>query len=388
MDSNQKKFGIYVFFSTFSRNLIEAFIPVILYKFGFSLNEILFYYLMVNFISLLLTYPLIFLSTKINNKTISIIGILSFIVLQILLNYINHSINYLLLIAFLYAIYRRGYWISRRYYNLIVMKERNIGKTYSIISIINQIGVIISAYIGSLILDYISLRLLTVFAICLFILSLVPLYFLKIERNNTNIKLDLFKNIKLIPKSNLYLFGSYELINVIKFLIPLYLFIYVKNNYQTIGIVNLITNFALIIFTYMYGKKLDESKNNYLKLAIIFTISIYLFKVNVNGYLLLIISFIEGIVIKMYELSINKEFFTLSKKIEYYNYNLIYELMQNIFRTITVFILYITNFEIKTMVYITLIFIFIGVFLNFKPIKDNNWLKIFYKWNQFINKNV
>ena len=372
MDSNQKKFGIYVFFSTFSRNLIEAFIPVILYKFGFPLNEILFYYLMVNFISLLLTYPLIFLSTKINNKTISIIGILSFIVLQILLNYINHSINYLLLIAFLYAIYRRGYWISRRYYNLIVMKERNIGKTYSIISIINQIGVIISAYIGSLILDYISLRLLTVFAICLFILSLVPLYFLKIERNNTNIKLDLFKNIKLIPKSNLYLFGSYELINVIKFLIPLYLFIYVKNNYQTIGIVNLITNFALIIFTYMYGKKLDESKNNYLKLAIIFTISIYLFKVNVNGYLLLIISFIEGIVIKMYELSINKEFFTLSKKIEYYNYNLIYELMQNMFRTITVFILYITNFEIKTMVYITLIFIFIGVFLNFKPIKDNN----------------
>lgn len=388
MDSNQKKFGIYVFFSTFSRNLIEAFIPVILYKFGFPLNEILFYYLMVNFISLLLTYPLIFLSTKINNKTISIIGILSFIVLQILLNYINHSINYLLLIAFLYAIYRRGYWISRRYYNLIVMKERNIGKTYSIISIINQIGVIISAYIGSLILDYISLRLLTVFAICLFILSLVPLYFLKIERNNTNIKLDLFKNIKLIPKSNLYLFGSYELINVIKFLIPLYLFIYVKNNYQTIGIVNLITNFALIIFTYMYGKKLDESKNNYLKLAIIFTISIYLFKVNVNGYLLLIISFIEGIVIKMFELSINKEFFTLSKKIEYYNYNLIYELMQNMFRTITVFILYITNFEIKTMVYITLIFIFIGVFLNFKPIKENNWLKIFYKWNQFINKNV
>ena len=45
MDSNQKKFNLYVFLSTFSRNLIEVFIPIILYKFGYSLKEVVFYFL-------------------------------------------------------------------------------------------------------------------------------------------------------------------------------------------------------------------------------------------------------------------------------------------------------------------------------------------------------
>ena len=44
MDNNQKKFGIYVFLSTFSRNLIEVFIPVILYKFGYELKEVIIYF--------------------------------------------------------------------------------------------------------------------------------------------------------------------------------------------------------------------------------------------------------------------------------------------------------------------------------------------------------
>ena len=68
----------------------------------------------------------------------------------------TYSIYYLLIIATLYAIYRRGYWISRRYYTLKVIKKDNISSTYSILSIINQIGVIISAYLGSIVLDYIS----------------------------------------------------------------------------------------------------------------------------------------------------------------------------------------------------------------------------------------
>lgn len=68
MNLNQRKFGIYVFLSTFSRNLIEVFIPVILYKYGYSLKEVLFYYLIGNIISLIISYPFIYLSKKYNNK--------------------------------------------------------------------------------------------------------------------------------------------------------------------------------------------------------------------------------------------------------------------------------------------------------------------------------
>lgn len=370
MNSNQKKFGIYVFLSTFSRNLIEVFIPVILYKFGYTIKEVLLYYLIVNVTSLILTYPFVYLSKKFNNKILAIIGIIAFVLVQISLNFLTYSYMYLFIIAVFYAIYRRGYWISRRYYNLKIIKNYNISKIYSIISIINQVGVIISAYFGSLILDYISLKLLTIFAIVLFILSIVPLYTLKFEHEKTNVKLELINNVRKIPKSNIYLFGSYELINIVKFLIPLYIFIYVKDKYQVIGIVNLITNFALITFTYLYGKKLDNSNNNFLKLAIFLTVLIYILKVNSNGLNLLIISFIEGIIIKMYELSINKEFYTFSKKFEYYNYNLIYELTQNFFRSVVTLLLFVINIDIKFMVYITLGFVFIGIFLKFQYNKN------------------
>ena len=364
MNLNQKKFGIYVFLSTFSRNLIEVFIPVILYKYGYNIKEVIFYYFIANMISLLLSYPFVYISQKYNNKILAIVGILAFLMLQILLNFMTYSILYLLTIAIWYAIYRRGYWISRRYYNLKVIKKDNISKTYSIISIINQIGIIVSAYIGSIILDYVSLNVLTIIAILLFIASILPLYLLNFTHKDVNTKLEIAKTFRQIPKRDVYLFGSYELMNVVKFLIPLYLFIYVKNNYQTIGIVNLMTNLSLMIFTYLFGKKLDISKKNFLTISIVLTVIVYILKINFIGYILLVISFIEGIVTKMYELSINKKFYTLSKKFEYNNYNLVYELIQNSFRTFVVLIFVIFNFELKTMIYITLLFMMIGIFFN------------------------
>ena len=368
MDKNQKRFGIYVFLSTFSRNLIEVFIPVILYKFGYSLKEVILYYLIVNVFSLLISYPFVAFSKKFNNKILSIIGVVAFLLVQILLNHMVYSITYIFAIAILYAIYRRGYWLSRRYYNLKIIKKDKISSTYSIISIINQVGVIISAYCGSLILDYVSLNVLTAIAIILFLISIIPLYKLEFKHEKNNSKLEVLKNIKKIPKRNLYLFGSYELINVVKFLFPLYLYIYVKNTYQTIGILNLITNIAIILFTYVYGKKLDTTKNNFLTLSILITVSIYFMKANIMGYILVIISFLEGVATKMYELTISKEFYTLSKKFEYSNYNLIYELIQNSFRSIIVLILYVFNMDLRTMIFVTLFFILIGAFYRFKQL--------------------
>ena len=192
---NKKLFNMYVFLTTFSRNLIEVFIPIVLYKYGYNIKEIIFYYLTANIISLFLSYPFVYLSQKYNNKVLSIIGIVTFLILQILLNCMNKSIWYLLIIATLFAIYRRGYWIARRYYNLKIIKKKNISTTYSIISIINQIGVIISAYLGSIVLDYLNLNILTIVAICIFTASLIPLYLLEFKNDRANTKLEKAENI-------------------------------------------------------------------------------------------------------------------------------------------------------------------------------------------------
>ena len=374
MDNNQKKFSLYVFLSTFARNLIEVFIPVILYEFGFSLKEVILYYLFVNIFSLFLSYPCIYVSNKYNNKVLAIIGIISFALLQLLLNTINKSFLFMIALAFVFALYRRGYWLSRRFYNLRVIRKNNISVTYSLISIINHIGVICSTYIGSIILDFTTIKILTVISLILFLISLIPLYLFEFEHGEKETKIELWKNFKLIPKSNIFLFGAYESINVVKFLFALYLFIYVKNNYQTIGILNLFTNLATLLFTYFYGKKINGDKN-YLHLSIFFVVMIYIFKLNLVSYGLILISILEGFFMKTYEISIQKEFYLLSKKFEYQNYNLVYEITQNLFRTLIVAILYLFIKDLKTMIIIVLLFIGSSIFFKFKNVAIDDYSK-------------
>ena len=372
MNQNQKNFNLYIFLSTFSRNLIETFIPIILYSYGYSLKEVIFYFLLTNVFSLILTYPFVSFSKKYNNRILAIIGATAFVVVQILLNFIDYNIFYLILIAFIYSIYRRGYWISRRYYNLKIIGKDKISSTYSFISILNQVGVVVSSYVGSLFLDFISIKTLTIISIILYFTSVFPLWLLKFQHEKNDIKLDLVKTIKQIPKRNLYLFGSYELSNVLKFLFTMYLFIYVKNNYHTIGLLNLVSNVAIILFTYLYGKKID-GKKNFIKLSILLVCFISIVKANSTSFLLIFISFLEGIFNKMYELSIHKEFYVMSKKFEYYNYNLIYEMIQNFSRSFIVLLLLIFIKDLKVMIYIVIIFILLGILIDFKHLKKRSF---------------
>jgi len=372
MDNNQKKFGTYVFLSTFARNLIEVFVPIILYKFGFSFKEVLLYYLLVSFFSLILSYPYIYLSNKYSNKLVGFIGIFSFVVFQILLNNIQKTKLFLVLIALVFSLYKRGYWISRRYYNLRVIRKENISSTYSLISIINHIGVIFSSYIGSIFLDFISIDVLTTIAIALFVVSVVPLYLLKFEHKEKTAKLEPVKTLIQVPKRNLYLFGTYELIDVVKFLFNLYLVIYVRDNYQTIGILNLFTNLATILFAYFYGKKINEEKN-FLNLSIFFVVIVYLFKLSFTSYILVLISFLEGIFVKMYELSIQKEFYSLSKKFEYHNYNFMYEVTESFSRTLMAAILYFFVSDLKVMIIIVLLVIISSSLIKFKGIRIKDY---------------
>ena len=150
----------------------------------------------------------------------------------------------------------------------------------------------------------------------------------------------------------------YELLNVVKCLFSLYIFIYVKNTYSTVGLFNLITNLSVLGFSYIYGKKIDE-KQNLLKLSIVLVVITYLFKANTTYIALAIVSFLEGIFTKMHEISISKEFYTLSKKFEYNNYNLVYEIVQNSFRAISLLVIYILNIDLKIAIYWLLFIMFL-----------------------------
>ncbi len=374
MVENQKKFNVYVFISTFARALIETFIPLLLFKFGYSLKEVVFYFLIYNFIELVISYPLVWIATKKGNKLLAILGFIGFVATQVTLNFMYKGLSYLILIGGFYAVYRAGYWLSRRYFNLKVIHKKNISSTYSIVTIVNQLALIFAGYIGALILDFVGTDVLTIIAVILYVISIIPLFMFKFEHDetNTDVKIELFKTLKDVTLPNIYIFGSYEILNVIKFFFTLYLFIYVKDTYQTVGLFNLITNLSVMVFAFYYGKKTD-GKKNYLKLSIILTCLVYIMKANVTSILLVIISLLEGIAIKMYEISMNKEMYSLSKKFEYNNYNLMYEILCKVFRSIVLVISYLFIDDLKVMIYISAGVMLLGIFVNMKKVRRKDF---------------
>ena len=363
---NSKLFNSYVFLTTFSRNLLEVFIGTILYKIGFTIHQVIFYYVLVNLFSLIIAPLCTHMSKRYSNKLLSVIGVLAFLFLQITLNRINTHIYYLYIVAFFFALYRRAYWIARRYYTMqIIDDKKNIASKYSVISIINQLGVIVSAYVGSLLLQFVSIKAITIISFVLLGISLIILYQLKFEYERNNFKINLIETMKCTPKSSMLNIACYEMQNVVKFLFPLFIILYVKNTYTAVGIINLIANIASLIFTYIYGK-LINNKKNFLKFSILLFIIIKVLEINSYGIILMILSFAEGFAARMYEQSFHKEHFKLSKNFEYCNYNFMYEIIQDTARLLMITFLYLFIKDVRVMLYICLGFISLGLIFNFR----------------------
>lgn len=367
IDKNQKRYNIFVFLSTFARQLIELFIPIILYKAWFAVKDIIFYYFYVSWFSFILAQIVIKLARKVRYNIILLFWIISFIILQLIIVHISISVWYLILVAFLFACYRRCYRITRRLYNLKVIHNTNIWISYTFISIINQLACMVATYVGAVLLDFVNIETLTCISILLFIASIYPISKIKTpKQERSDIKLDLIWTLKKIPNTDKYIFGSYELLNFVRFLIPLYLFIYVSDTYQIVWILQICTWLSTILFSYLYGKKINKKNVNFLNLSIFLIVLIYVMKINVTWIFLAIVAFLEWFISKMNEISVNKEFIKLSKNFDYENYNYAYEQTQNIFRLIISAVMLFFMNDLKMMVYFILLVMAIAIPLKFK----------------------
>ena len=230
----------------------------------------------------------------------------------------------------------------------------------------------VATYIGAILLDFVNIETLTWISILLFIASIYPISKIKDQKQEkSDIKLDLIWTLKKIPNADKYIFGSYELLNFVRFLIPLYLFIYVSDTYQIVWILQVFTWLATILFSYLYGKKINKKNVNFLNLSIFLIVLIYVIKINVTWIFLAIVAFMEWFISKMNEISVGKEFIKLSKEFDYENYNYAYEQTQNIFRLIVSAIMLLFMSDLKIMIYFILIVMAVAIPLKFKDKTKN-----------------
>jgi hypothetical protein len=284
-----------------------------------------------------------------------------------MLSHISINIYYLISLAFLYALYRRSYWIERRFYNLVVMYKTDIGKKVGKTNIVNQIAIIFAAYVGSLFLDYVTLNMLIIISSTIFLLSIIPLLKIKVDFDEQKGEINIKKAIKTIPFRDLIIYASYESINIVTFIFPLYLYLYVEEKYQIVGLFNLFCGVASILFIYLFSKYLDDTKRNYISLSALLISIVFILKLNMSSvYMVLFLAFAQGIIEKMYDVSYNKGFYELSKYVDRSSYNLIYELIENVSKVIFLPLFLLITTDLKTMLYLSILLVIVNVFVTFK----------------------
>ena len=350
MKDNRIKFNIFSFISTFARSLIEIFISLYLFKNGFPINHICLFYLLENLFAIPLSYIFVKTGEKYKYSIIMCLGIASFIILQVILNNVINKISYIILTSILYSIYRRGYWVSRRFYLTNVIPQRDSSESFSIVVIFSQLSSILSGYLGAILLDKFNMLSLTIISSILLFLSVLPL--VNIKYKSTNTKIELIKNLKDYDKRNYIAFSLYELNNLLTFIFPIYIAIYIQNSYVMAGSINAISNIAILIFVFIYGKIIK--RKNYFVLSSILFILMCLIKLFLYNYLILVIYFFEGIVKLMQNQSVNKIYFENRNGMDSTHYNLIYQLLESAIRVIVVFPLLFMN-NIRTMIIFVLI---------------------------------
>ena len=366
---DRAKFNVFVFISTFATALIEVFIALFLFKNGFSLSSILWFYLLENAFALFISYGLVRIGEKYEYSMVMCIGIAAFIAFQFALNNIVDNGAFLVLISLLYSLYRRGYWVARRYYVTDVMPQRNSSEPFSVVVIVSEIASITAGFLGGLLLDGFNVLMLTLLSSVLLFISVIPL--LKIRKRTGNTKIELLKNLKKYDRRNYLAFSLYEINNLVAFLFPIFITIYIKDTYLMAGAVNAIGNLAIILFVLFYGRIIR--KRNYFVMSSILFVIVRFAKLLSSSYSILVLCFLEGFMRKMQEQSVNKIYFENRNKMDLAHYNLIYQMIEALARMAVVIPLFFMG-DIRIMIAFALVVISVEVVIYacFKKNKEMN----------------
>ena len=360
-----RKFNVFLFVSTFARSLIEIFISLYLFKNGFSIHSILEFYLIENIFSFFISILFVKVGERFNYSIVMYFGVVSFIVLQLVLGNPINNFPYILLISFLYAMYRRGYWVARRFYVTKIMPERNSSIPYSIVMAVSEIASIVSGFVGSYLLDSLNVFALTIISSVLLFISVLPL--VKIKNKGSHTKIQLLKNLKKFEKKNFLAFSLYEINNLLTYLFPIYIFLYIKDTYAMAGAINAISSLAIIVFILFYGRFIKK-RDFFIASSILFIV-ISFTKLFFLNYFILALTFIEGIIKKMQNQSLSKIYFENRNGMDLAHYNLFYQLTEAVARVIATLPLFFVN-DVKVMIVVVLAIIsLLLVFYSLTAIK-------------------
>lgn len=359
--SNIKKYNIFIMLSTIARNIVEVFSSVLLYKMGYTLKEILLFFTILYFIGGIISVIVIYFTKYINAKYILILSSIIFSISFYYMSIMDKTINNLIIFSIIYGVGCYSYHSLRHYFAIKSIdkdKKKNIGS----ILIFSNIGLIIAPLLVGYITKKLSLIVLAIIVIILSVLAIIPLFRLDIKESNIPIKYQKIEKNKL-------LFFILEQVKVINLsLQPLYLYLFINNKIEYVGIFNAIMGVSTCIFIYLFVRKIDDNK--YFKYLNMLFCLILLLKLNItNKYLILLVGFFEGLGIKMFEIVSAENIYNINRDTNIKGYLILVEVIFCLTRSLLCLIGYFIN-DIRIILYLSIGLIFIISFIKRKEIKD------------------
>ena len=356
MNKNFKKYNIFLFIATFARAMVESFVPIVLYKNGFSFREIILYQVIMLAFTVLVVPLLTCITNVIKHKYLLILTVITFAAMNILLINPIHSLQYLVVLGFYYAVYRKSFWMIRRYYNITCTTKTSSGKLSGLIVVNVYLAGVLASLAGGYLIDANFQKYQTIIASTLLLISALPLITLKGDTQTKVEAEDVIAIFKEMPNTNLLYYITYEAYYFINLLFPLYMFIYITNNCKFVGIFNLLLNASSVAFILLFAKKIDKDKKDHLRSITIILAILYLIKASVdNGTLMLIIGVFEGYFLKFHNVSHIRNTAFDAKKYNKAAYNVVLEMIMNTTRFVLAVIYYVLNLSFKPLLIISAI---------------------------------
>ena len=342
---NIKFYNIYMFVSSFTRNIIDLYSVILLYQNGLSINNIIGIYAITYFIGIFISVISLKLGNKIGYKYILIISsIITSISFYIINNYTDPYLIGLFLSLSMYT-----YHPIKHYYGISLLNEKK------------EIGnMIILTYIATILSSYFAIKKIKIiYLVIICLISIIPSLFIKKEKT---VKITYPKSI---PRNTLNFFILDQTKIIFLLLQPLYLYM-ISKKISYVGIFNIIITISSVLYIYLYANKRDIEKR-YKIINILFTI-VLLLKLNINNkIILLIIAFFEGMGLKTNELIGTMNLYR--NKTSKIGYIIICERFFCLVRCIILSSIYIFKLKLKLVLYLLLVGIFL---LSFQYKKDTS----------------
>ncbi len=353
--NNIKRYNYFILISTLARNIGNVFSSVILYKMGYSIKDIFIFYSIFYFIGSIICTLTIYLIGKINIKYLLIISSILFSISFYYMSIMNMSIFNLIIFSIIYSIGTYSYHSIRHYLaikSLSKKKKNNIGNIIIYTNMAIIISSLVSGYIESK-----STLFLSIMVIIVSFISIIPILKMDIGEEESNIKFDkinINKKIFYILEQGKSIFLSIE---------PLYIFLFINNSIKYVGITSSIIGLSSCIFTYFFVRKVDDNK--YFKYFNILLCILLILKLNIfSKYIMLIIVFLEGLLLKVYDIVVTENLYDIDST-NVKGYLIESEIIFCLTSSILSLIFIIIN-DIRIIMYILIILIFISGFIKRK----------------------